>query len=84
MENKEDPPKSVLKRRNSLGKGLNSVSFEVDLLQNKHIGHDKIILKHSDQITSLNKGVKSLEKDIIALRSSIDTLSTQISNILDG
>ena len=80
----KDEVKSNLKRRNSIGKGLNTVSFEVDLLTNKNNNHDKIIIKHAEQLASIGKSIKNIEKEMVSLKAILDCLSKQVNDILDG
>jgi peptidoglycan hydrolase CwlO-like protein len=79
-----DELKGVLKRRNSIGKGLSSVTFEMDTLSKKSSTQDKLLLNLNTTINALQSKITSLENQIIVHKSRIDILEKALADLIDG
>jgi hypothetical protein len=73
----EEAPAPNLQRRNSVGKGLKSVSFSVDVLEKKTQNQDKLLVNQSSTM-------KSLEKELLEYKNRVGNLERMVSEILDG
>lgn len=73
----EDTPAPNLQRRNSVGKGLKSVTFSVDVLEKKTQNQDKLLVSQSSTM-------KSLEKELMEYKNRVATLERMVNEILDS
>jgi hypothetical protein len=84
MNEVETPNASNLTRRNSIGRGLKTVSFEVDQISKKSTNQDKLLLSQQTTMLTQQNTLSMLEKEVHIYRSRVEILEKKLDDLIDG
>lgn len=84
MDDDSNTPTLNLARRNSVGRGLKTVSFEVDQITKKSSNQDKLLLSQQSNLITQQQKITMLEKELTTNKSRIEILEKKLDDLIDG